>query len=453
MRDYLSRFALLVVASVAFAEDQADGRAAPLYSLTETVGSMAAQAGMAPAPLAAAAPAPARTSPVSSRGGHLTVGCGRETFFLESRSLGGQSDCQEALYYQVGRDFRVSLEHTNAAFDPRITKSFGRTQESTAFSLRAKVLPFATLSAVLRSQKSASGAGYDAQGLYIDLQNGSPFSEAPRLTLGGETDNTSNLLIATVRQKRGDVALYGGASSYRQRFTNNMERTDGRYAGAIQVFLPKDQTAIVGYGRAEDGASSRLAGISGSFGSSKTNEWFAVCRRRGARDSGGVERATDHCMVHVALDGDGHYVFLLGEFFPGLLKSSKIVDNSNVTDWRPSASKTLTEKPYWSFSVAHTAVAMTDTLGLVMDSVAVTHRFSQSGGVGSPYASLALNETEEPYFDPIKRKMRQAKERIISLAVGAGFNVFDDSKRPLEGELTVFRGTSKGIRIVFSRGF
>jgi len=378
--------------------------------------------------------------------------CSRRTLWLEGEDikLGSSRECEQSVVYSLSENhrekFMVSVNAGQAQNSQAIDDTFGLSEETVTAVVKARVLPWLRTTLVHYQARPPGGdkpyrftAGYGTisglEGLPLDL------------TIGREVDDSSDLEIGYVKKNLGSasdpvsVSLYGGASRYQQEFRSGAERTDHKWMSAVQVNLNGiDQSMIVGVGKDTNGPTSHMVGFHGSMMGDKRNEWTTLCRVRRSLDARSTVRKTEFCIVHIGfgnerMAGRGRYMDLLGTFAPGLIKPTRIVNGTTLSDNPNSASVgSRTDRPKWEFAATKTDVEIIDGVTLNIESVELYRSFhGQFRQINDPYVGVSYMGTNNLYFNNSRGALEDTKpRREMSLVFGGGFG-----KRPGEWDAEV----------------
>ncbi len=402
--------------------------------------------------------------------GKVELSCSRRELWLEGEDikLGRSQECEQGLVYALtegrGEKFSLSVSHRKADNSQAIDDTFGLSEEILTGLVRARILPWLRTTLV-HYQARPPGPGetfkfWAGYGVISGLE-GFPVDS---LTVGTERDNSSTLDIGYFQKKLGpqqgpvNASVYGGVSRLDQTFRSGLDRTDNKWLAAVQMnFHEVDQSVILGGGFEPGGPSSHLWGLHGSLFKDQRNEWTTLCRVRRSLDSRDQVRKTEFCIVHIGLGdprlaGRGRYVDFLGTFVPGMIKPTRIVNNSTLGE-NPNVPtvRSLTQRAKWNFVATQTDVEVTDQAGLRIESMEFYRSFlGQSFGdiFDDPYVGLSYMGTNSLYFDEQSVSLENTDiRREISLILGAAFG-----RRPGKWETEVRMGYDTRHREPVFRG-
>ncbi|MCB0415492.1 MAG: hypothetical protein KDD50_14240 [Bdellovibrionales bacterium] len=363
--------------------------------------------------------------------------CERNEVFLQNEglALGPSTTCEESLVYSSREKHKenlmVSVEKSRTSNTEDIEDTFGFSSESVKFVVRSQVFEWLKTTIMHYEAESDNDKPYRFNAGYAQLSR-SPL----QLTYGYEEDESSRMNILYGNHSIGqgsssvDLVAYGGLVSLEREFSRqNIDRQDNKVMGALQINLKEeDLSLIVGGAKELGGPVSHMIGVHGSLWGDKKNEMLTICRVRKSLDVHKKERKTEFCMVQISLGderltGRGRYVKLLGTFFPGLGKSTKIVNGSSLSD-NPSANsiESPLALPRWQFVATKTKIEVLDGVDLKVESVELVRSFDySSANIHKPYVSIDYGSNNNLYFDQSVFSVRADKpQEEVGLSFGWG---------------------------------
>lgn len=350
--------------------------------------------------------------------------------------------------------WNLNLNHYSAGLTKDIKETLGLSKESLRESFNIQLSPYFKIIQGYLFVDGGDRNPFTGNALYLNFYPLGGRNYNNKIIFGAEwdTDNT-RLDIIHASTTIGDGAyLLAGHSSYSQVFSyTKKERTDHRWALAAIVPFTPSQYFILG-GGGDGSYPSNLAGLSGSLG--EGNDWLIVWRERIRRSSKEEPMRTEFLLASVNFEGYGHYL-ILPEFFPGLLKTSKVISNKDVSEMIVRGPGGLLDMPKYSLTMMMLRVELTATSALTVNSWQAFYKPAERIGAAiRPHVGLIFNEQSDIFFDFTKNRMSDSMAHNAELVLGGGVNIWDQL---LETQLThsynLDRSQFAGIGLKFSTAF
>jgi hypothetical protein len=349
--------------------------------------------------------------------------------------------------------WNFNLNRHSADLTKDAVETLGLSKESIQESFNIQLSPYFK---IIQGHLFVAGGDanpFTGNALYLNFYPLGGKSYNDKIVFGAERDTEkSSLNIVYASTKMANGYLLAGYSSYSQLFSyTKKERTDGRWALAVTMPITPAHFWILGCGE-DYYYPSQLIGLSGALG--EGNDYIIVWRERIRRSSKEEPMKTQFLLASANFEGYGHYL-ILPEFFPGLLKTSKVISNKDISEMIARGPGGLLDMPKYSLTVMMLRVELTATSALTVNSWQAFYKFAEQIGVAvKPHVGLIWNEQGDIFFDFIKNQMSDSTAHNADLALGGGVNIWGQL---LETQLTyshnLDRSQSAGIRLDFSTAF
>lgn len=329
--------------------------------------------------------------------------------------------------YAENNAWSLSLDHYRADLSKAMQDTLGLAKETWQVGASAQLSGYLKLTYGNLSIDGGDGDIFTSNAHYLNIYPYTAEHYRNRLVIGMERDTAKNgLSIVTFSHEIDKGYLLFGYSEYAQTFQHsNNGRTDQRWAAAVTIPFTDDRSHYWIAGGGSDGYyPSQLAGVSGALGES--NDYLLVRRERIRRSSKGEPMATQFTMANLNFGGYGHYL-ILPEFFPGLLKTSKIISNKDVGDEvAPRGPGGLLDLPTFSLVAMMLRVELTKTSELVVNNLQVYYKpTDRVGWAVKPHLGVAFNEQSDIFFDYKEYKLSDSVARSADLILGGGVSAWD----------------------------